>query len=838
MEALRTRVDNLQWEVQRLEVENRKLRERDPAAGERVDREAELESARANVEEMAERIKTMEQQLADSEAAVTEARHRTSQAVENVAELDQRIADLMARRDEERATARDEASAHQTTMSQLEEALQSSRSRARELETELAAAEEARQATVAGVAEIAADRDRVREQAELERYRALEEARRNWETREARLYARLECVEEELRCTKTATNKAEDEHLRGQLGTLASELRSVQSLVQRLGTGSRSDSRPETPLSQRQTLGGDIPSAVSKEPTCLPNQSGIPICSRESEASTSRTRCPQCPITTSGGYVTQVQGGEHGVSVPLWSQGGGERVGEGVRLEADFPGENQEQYGELGGDGAGGIRGDAGDQTHCPAGRNVLRQCPVDITPRSAYATALCGRSQRGSSTQTTASTDRPRTVTFSQTRNGPPSFPVMEQPATQTVSEKYCYNVHRDHQNLGSGPPQPQVRGQSDHRSLLPGGHFQGVNMACTENLSQLQARVQPDQANNHTALVNFTVPQSLNVPCGAYQPDPAVYTVGLAGTASQGTYSHCGNYQLLQSPLGTCHNPVAQSQPGALVAHQQVPGGLQNNGEGVAPSMERSPGGVGHVLGSYPAQKSVAYPQLSSTAAGVATVNSLNTRGVPQSPASAPTSAQPSTTSQGAVGPTGVPTTTTGSDVLSPPWTAALPLCSVPMMGQIPQIPRFTGEGRATGDSFVEWHEHFENVAKLAGWDDHWRLVHLTSNLRDTAMAFYRSCSAEVRNKYPLLVTALKRRFTPIRLTAVQAQLFHNRQQQEKETVDQFAQDLQKLYNLAYAGATSEGPQAERMGQTLLANQFITGLRSDLKQKLIGTE
>ena len=82
------------------------------------------------------------------------------------------------------------------------------------------------------------------------------------------------------------------------------------------------------------------------------------------------------------------------------------------------------------------------------------------------------------------------------------------------------------------------------------------------------------------------------------------------------------------------------------------------------------------------------------------------------------------------------------------------------------------------------------------------------------------------------------MKRRFTPIRLTAVQAQLFHNRQQQEKETVDQFAQDLQKLYNLAYAGATSEGPQAEHMGQTLLANQFITGLRSDLKRKLIGTE
>ena len=162
-------------------------------------------------------------------------------------------------------------------------------------------------------------------------------------------------------------------------------------------------------------------------------------------------------------------------------------------------------------------------------------------------------------------------------------------------------------------------------------------------------------------------------------------------------------------------------------------------------------------------------------------------------------------------------------------------LPTVSVPFMGQMPKIPRFTGEGRSTGESFSEWHEHFENVAKLVGW---WKLVHLTSNLQDTALAFFRSCSADVRSKYVSLVTALKQRFTPIRLTAVQAKLFHNRQQSESETVDQFAQELRKLYNLAYAGAASEGPHAERMGQTLLANQFVAGLRAELKRKLIGVE
>lgn len=74
-----------------------------------------------------------------------------------------------------------------------------------------------------------------------------------------------------------------------------------------------------------------------------------------------------------------------------------------------------------------------------------------------------------------------------------------------------------------------------------------------------------------------------------------------------------------------------------------------------------------------------------------------------------------------------------------LAPTIAPPLPVFTMPFMGQIPQIPPFTGEGRASGDSFSEWHEHFENIARLAGWDEHWKLVHLTSNLRDTAMAFY---------------------------------------------------------------------------------------------------
>ena len=82
-----------------------------------------------------------------------------------------------------------------------------------------------------------------------------------------------------------------------------------------------------------------------------------------------------------------------------------------------------------------------------------------------------------------------------------------------------------------------------------------------------------------------------------------------------------------------------------------------------------------------------------------------------------------------------------------------AATPL-PLSLMRPLPRILAFSGE--ETGDMFADWHDHFEKVSGLAGWDDLWRLVHLASSLKDTAAAFYRSCSGDVRNDYRSLVAA----------------------------------------------------------------------------------
>ena len=54
----------------------------------------------------------------------------------------------------------------------------------------------------------------------------------------------------------------------------------------------------------------------------------------------------------------------------------------------------------------------------------------------------------------------------------------------------------------------------------------------------------------------------------------------------------------------------------------------------------------------------------------------------------------------------------------------------------------------------------------------------------------------------------------------------------------VEEHIQDLRRMFNRAYAQEIREGPQAEKMGQTLLANQFVAELCPELKRKLIGVE
>ena len=199
-----------------------------------------------------------------------------------------------------------------------------------------------------------------------------------------------------------------------------------------------------------------------------------------------------------------------------------------------------------------------------------------------------------------------------------------------------------------------------------------------------------------------------------------------------------------------------------------------------------------------------------------------------------------------------------------------------------QLPPLSKYSG-GVAEGDAETckEWLEQFEMVATVCKWDESAKLINLVTRLRGQAYAFYKSCPSHERSSYQGLAAALLKRFTPVRIQAVQTQrrydmrhemltqralfchrantkrgtltqhfvthvvpplvqtsLFHDRKQREKESVDSYAQDLRVLFYKAYPRADQGSPEAESMGKAVQASQFAAGLLQQIKSKVAGGE
>ena len=80
MEALHTQLDNLLWDVNRLDAENQRLRASDEEAGLRVDLEAELEQTKQDAEVSTTKLETCKRRIKEVEQDVIDAELRASEA--------------------------------------------------------------------------------------------------------------------------------------------------------------------------------------------------------------------------------------------------------------------------------------------------------------------------------------------------------------------------------------------------------------------------------------------------------------------------------------------------------------------------------------------------------------------------------------------------------------------------------------------------------------------------------------------------------------------------------------------------------------------------------------
>ena len=152
-------------------------------------------------------------------------------------------------------------------------------------------------------------------------------------------------------------------------------------------------------------------------------------------------------------------------------------------------------------------------------------------------------------------------------------------------------------------------------------------------------------------------------------------------------------------------------------------------------------------------------------------------------------------------------------------------------------PQQQKFSGED-LEGETFEDWIEQFELVAKLYKWSEAAKLVNLITRLRGPAYSFYRACLPEQKESYTVLKQELTKRFTPVQIQAIQSELFHDRKQKDGESVDEYAQDLRRLFRKAYGKAQQGSQEAKKMERSVLAYQFVAGLCQKLKANMAGCE
>ena len=653
MEGLRTR---LQWEVNRLEVENRRLREGDAEAGARVDLEGELERSKAELAQMAARVEESAAQAADQAQAAERRARETEELAGHQEQALEEIRTRLQETVEELRVERRESTAVRNTLAASEE-------RSGALEEELARLEDELRTK-------SEEFGRQRAALELERYRWMEETTKKWEARESRLLDQLDkmgrthagggdnavlceqlqeklvLVTEEVHSYEGVVGelKAENEGLRLAREELKAELAFAWARVRRLeGRGAK---EPD--------VGGKGGLQTGLLPTPGPDENGTynPVSSESHAHCTQAPAFPQsnAALVHDSGPMFTTNSSMMPAAYQSMSRPSGARIPTCM----------------------------LSDPTHASV---VVVPSAPELSPVRAGVVATPGR-------------QTPATAVLGRRVSTPPLQAASVSAAAALVPTQMS--------PMASIRPRPQWgRGaQLDAHSLLPRGTFATMPQALTW--------VGPTPGVPPSVM---SAPTTSALP-GLYTLAPHVLSTEMV-ERQEFTSGALSRARLAEQIPVTYTGEAPATMPGLLHASPVI----TPAGHDIRDAAE-SPGAV------------------------TTTPTSSDIKS---------TTAEKQTTTPGPYYP-----------LSYPPTVANL----------LPQIPSFNGSEQRDGETVQDWIEHFESVATLAGWNDHFKLVHLASALRGTARAFYRSCTPAQKNNYNLLVAELKKRFTPVQLTAVQTQ------------------------------------------------------------------
>ena len=148
------------------------------------------------------------------------------------------------------------------------------------------------------------------------------------------------------------------------------------------------------------------------------------------------------------------------------------------------------------------------------------------------------------------------------------------------------------------------------------------------------------------------------------------------------------------------------------------------------------------------------------------------------------------------------------------------------------IETLTKFSGEDTEDEGAFKRWLHKLERVAELYKWSDGEKLVQFELLLTGRAEKLYKLLSAGEDGSFKSATKALQKRLTPAGREALRSAQLMRRRQQTNESVDEFAQEFETLFEQSYGRRQGMDESSCAM---LKRDLFIQGLLLKWQEKVL---
>ena len=154
--------------------------------------------------------------------------------------------------------------------------------------------------------------------------------------------------------------------------------------------------------------------------------------------------------------------------------------------------------------------------------------------------------------------------------------------------------------------------------------------------------------------------------------------------------------------------------------------------------------------------------------------------------------------------------------------------------MRGKLPPLPEFRGDPPLDEDGYQRWLRKLARHAELQGWTGRNKLLQFELHLGGRAEQIYEVLPSSAKASFEEASKALGARLVPAGRKALTSAELLGRKQHEGESVDDFVQAFEKLFEKSYG---SHSGIDDGFKATLKRDLFVQGLLLRWQEKVLPT-